>query len=100
MQHDAADELHVEVPHVQRALAGFPHHRERIGQQIVQRLAVGETRAELVGLRAQGLVRELLDLRFFRADHGCHRPQPLQFAIVGGADDFRQEGVNNHQERS
>ena len=41
VQHRAADELHVEVPHVQHALAGFADDSEGLGQQVVERLAVG-----------------------------------------------------------
>ena len=42
VQHDAADELHVEVPHVQHAAAGLADDGEGLGQQVVERLAVGE----------------------------------------------------------
>ena len=37
VQHHAADELHVEVPHVQHALAGLADDGEGFGQQIVER---------------------------------------------------------------
>ena len=56
VQHAAADELHVEVPHVEHAAAGFADDGERLGQQVVERLALGEPLAELGGLRAQLLV--------------------------------------------
>ena len=42
VEHRAADELHVEVPHVEHAAAGFADDGERLGQQVVERLAVGE----------------------------------------------------------
>ena len=42
VQHHAADQLHVVVPHVQHAAAGFADDGERLGQQVVERLAVGE----------------------------------------------------------
>ena len=42
VQHGAADELHVEVPHVQHAAAGLAHDGERLGQQVVERFALGE----------------------------------------------------------
>jgi hypothetical protein len=41
VQGHAADQLHVEVAHLQRALAGFAHHGKGFGQQLVQRLALG-----------------------------------------------------------
>ena len=53
VQHHAADQLHVEVPHVQHAAAGLADDGEGLGQQVVERLAVGEPLAELGGLRAQ-----------------------------------------------
>ena len=56
VQHRAADELHVEVPHVQHAAAGLADDGERLGQQIVERLALGERAAELGGLAAELLV--------------------------------------------
>ena len=45
MQHHAADQLHVEVPHVEHAAAGFADDGKGLGQQVVERLAVGDTRS-------------------------------------------------------
>ena len=56
VQHGAADQLDVEVPHVQHAAAGLADDRERLGQQVVERLAVGEPLPELGRLAAQLLV--------------------------------------------
>ena len=39
VQGQAADELHVEVPHVEHAAAGLAHDREGLGQQVVEGLA-------------------------------------------------------------
>ena len=61
MEHRAADQLDVEVPHVQHAAAGFADHRERFGQQIVERFAVRDALAELGGLGAELFVRQRLD---------------------------------------
>ena len=61
VQHHAADQLHVVVPHLQHAASGFPHHREGFGKKVVERLAVGEAGLELRGLAAQLLVAERLD---------------------------------------
>ena len=40
VQRHAADQLHVEVAHLQRALAGLADDGEGLGQQRVERLAV------------------------------------------------------------
>ena len=45
MQNDAADQLHVEVPHVEDAAAGFAHDGEGLDQQVVERRALGESLA-------------------------------------------------------
>ena len=38
VQHIPADELHIEVPHVQNALAGFADDGKGFGQKVVERL--------------------------------------------------------------
>ena len=43
---DPADELHVEVPHVEHAAARLADHREGLGQEGVDRLALGQPRLE------------------------------------------------------
>ncbi len=58
VQRGAAHDLNVEVlliQHAPRCLAG---HRKRLGQQLVERLAVGQPLLELSGLRAQFVVGE------------------------------------------
>ena len=42
VQYLAAHDLHVEVTHVQHALAGLAAHGEHFGQHVVERLARGE----------------------------------------------------------
>ncbi len=49
MQHDAADELHIEVPHVQNAAAGFAADRERFDQKVVERRAIRHALFEIDG---------------------------------------------------
>ena len=53
VQRGAAHELHLVVELAERAPGGLAHHRERLGQQVVERLAVGEALLERVGERAQ-----------------------------------------------
>jgi hypothetical protein len=64
MEHDAADELHVEVPHAEHAHRCLPHGGERLGKDVVERLAARELLAELGGLRGKLFVRQRLELRF------------------------------------
>ena len=62
VQGGAAHELHRVVELAQRAGRGLADDGERLGQQVVQGLAVGVPLAELVGLRPQLGVGELGDL--------------------------------------
>ncbi len=53
VQHHAADELHVEMPLAERALRRLAHSGEGVRQELVERSAVGDLLAELVGLGAK-----------------------------------------------
>ena len=115
MQHHAADQLHIEVAHVEHAAPGFADHGEGFHQKLVQRFvdqlgaiifelleAVGigvrfvretgqallDALAEFVRLGAQLVVRELLHLRLKRTDGLDPRHQALQFALVLGPEDL------------
>ena len=88
VEHGAADQLDVEVPHVEHAAAGFADDGEGFGQQVVEDLAVGEPLAELGGLAAQLRVGQRLNRRLQGVDLGHDRAHALQFTIVLGADDF------------
>ncbi len=68
VQHHAADQLDVEVALAERAPAGLAAERERLGQQVVERLAVAGALAQRVGLGAQLGVVEQLHLRLDAVD--------------------------------
>ena len=57
VQDDAADQLDIEVPHVEDAAAGFAHGGEGGDQKIVERRALRDLLLELDGLRGQFLDR-------------------------------------------
>ena len=83
MQHHAADELHVEVPHLQHAPARLAHYRKGFGKDFVQSgsqlaiffvgilyriYALANPLTEFVRLRPELLIAELLHLGFERVD--------------------------------
>ena len=84
VEHGAADQLHVEVPHVEHAAAGLAHDGEGLGQQVVERLAVGEALAELGGLAAQLLVGERLERGLEGADLADDRTQTFSDRVRSG----------------
>ena len=45
VQRDAADQLHIEVPHLERAARRLAHHGEGFGQQLIERRAFLQTRS-------------------------------------------------------
>ncbi len=68
MQHDAADQLLIEVAHVQNAPAGLAHDGERFHQQVVERGSLGQFFFEFDGFGGEVDVGKLLDLRLERVD--------------------------------
>ncbi len=95
MQHHPADQLHVEVPHVQDAPAGFADDRKGFRQQIVERGAIGDPLAELDRLFAELFVAQRLDLRFESVDGGNGRAETLDLTLILGADDLREQLANH-----
>ena len=90
VQGDAADQLDVEVPLAEGADAGLAHRRERLGQQVVEGLAVGQPLAEDVGELAQLGVGARLHRRLERVDLGHHRLTATQLFAFAEAQDLGQ----------
>jgi hypothetical protein len=64
VQRGAAHELHVEVAQAEGATARLADRRERLGQEVVERLAVAVAFAQLDRLVLQLLVAEGLEVVF------------------------------------
>ena len=62
VQRHGADELYIKVTHAHGALGSFAHGGKGLGEHVVERLAVGVTLAELIGLGAELLLGHLLKL--------------------------------------
>ena len=103
VQHDAADQLHIEVPHLEDAPAGLAHYGEGLGQELVedglqgQILLVGvldgvkalaNAFAEFDGFTAELLVRKRLHRRLEGVDLLHQRQNALDFPFVTGAKQF------------
>ena len=90
VQHHAADQLHVEVAHAEHALAGFPYHREGLGQDLVEHrplvfkaAGVGQALTELGRAAAQVVVAEGGDV-LLKHVHICDdRLIALELAGIG-----------------
>ena len=90
MQRDAADQLHVEVAHLEHALAALAHHGKGLGQQLFERLALRQALAEFIGLGAQRVVVQSLELRLQLIDLLRGAPVGLQQAVIATAENLVQ----------
>ena len=63
VQHHAADQLHVEMAHVEEAAAGLADHGEGFDEQVVEGGALGDSLFELDGLGGEVDIRQLADAR-------------------------------------
>ncbi len=91
VQRHAADQLHVEVAHLQRALAGLADHGEDLGQQVVERAALLEAGAELGRLALQRLVAERRRGRLERGDLLDDAAILLEQSIVSATENLGEE---------
>ena len=90
MEDDAADELHIKMPHAQNPPSRFPADGKGLGQQAVQGDSGGEPLLKEHGLRHQGSVIELLDLRLQLVDRRHQRLNGLENPFVFGAKNLFQ----------
>ena len=95
VQHHAADELHVVVALLKRALGRFAHRGEGRHENVVKRLPGGQFRAELGGAGAQLLVAELGDLAFQRIDGVDPWPVTFHPAIVDRTEQLLCESAKH-----
>jgi hypothetical protein len=88
MEDDPADELDVEVAHPGRAPGGLADDGEGLGQDVVEGRALGELLLELGGLPPQLVVGQGLDLGFELVDAENKGIDPLEGAVVLGAEEL------------
>ena len=97
VQHHAADQLHVEMAHVEEAAAGLADHREGFDEQVVDGGALRDALFEIDGLGGEVDVRQLAELGLELVD-GRHRGQhAFDLALGLGAKDLRQDVIDNHE---
>jgi hypothetical protein len=97
VKHHAAHQLNVEMAHFEDAPAGLADHGESFQQKIVEGGALGQPFPELDGFGGQGGIGKLAHGRFQIVDGSHFGLHALDLALCLGAEDFRQEGVDNHE---
>ena len=81
VQGDAAHQLYVEVPLTNGALRRLAHGGERLGQQVIETLAIGVSLTELGRLATQLGIVHLLELRLKVVHSGRYFPELLELLI-------------------
>src|SRR6202167_4284785 len=97
VQDDAADQLHVEVAHVEEAAASLADYGESLDEQVVERRSLGQLFLEFDGFGGQIDIGKLLDLRLEVVDGGDDGLNGLDFAFVLGAKNLGQNGVAHRE---
>src|ERR1041385_9094177 len=82
VENDAADQLHVEVTHVQLAAGHFTTDREGLGQDVVQSFPGLKALLELLCLVCEGVIRKLSQAGFEAIDPLYNRADFLDFTII------------------
>jgi hypothetical protein len=95
VQRGAAHHLDVEMALVKHAPGRFTGHRERLGQQVVEILAVLYPLAELVGLGPQLGVGELLDVVGQGVDVVSHPLEALDHAAFTETEQLVQHAMSS-----
>ncbi len=95
VQRDAADQLHVEVPHPQHPLRGLAHHRESLGQHAIEWRAGRDLRLQLGSLGDKLGVGKSLHPRLERVDRLDGAAELLEEAVVAAAEDGLDCGVEH-----
>ena len=115
VQNYAAEDLHVEVPHVLGAAGGLAAGGERFGQQVLERSALGQAFAELRRQAFQLFVAQgahslfqAIDLFEMRSGNdpvrhlrvvGANVAELADVALVAGAEEAGQEPAGRFAER-
>src|SRR5690606_11151443 len=88
VRHHAADQLHVVMPHAVHPPCGFADYGEGFRQQRIQRRAVAEALAELVGLGPQLGIRQRLHVGLKRGNLLGDLAHARNEAVVATAEDL------------
>ena len=82
VQHNPADDLHIERTHPQNAKRCFPHHGESFGKQVIQRFFIGQALTEFSRLGPKLIVTQFLYGLLEGIDFIHKRDNALQVALI------------------
>src|ERR1039458_4326857 len=88
VQHNSADQLYVEVAHVEEPAAGFADHSEGFDEQVVEGRALGQFSLELDGLGGEVGPRKPLHKGLKVVDSRHDGAHLVQFALCPGPENL------------
>ena len=88
MQHHAADDLHIEVPHLQDTPTRLPHHGKGFGQDVIECGALLDLFPELGCFCFQRVIAEFFYSLLQNVDFPHVFLDAFDFPVVFSADDF------------
>ncbi len=91
----AADQLDVEMAHVEDAASGLADHGEGFYEEVVERGALSDSLFKFNGFSGQVDVGELAKLGLQGGDRGHGGQHRFDFALVFSSEDFGQNGINH-----
>ena len=91
MKHDAADQLHRKMPHMQHAVAGLPDGGKGLRQDIIQGFPFRESPLKIRRLCLQLFIRQLAVFIFERLDLFHEGHDFFYFPIRAGSKEFRYD---------
>ena len=95
VQDHAADQLNVEMTHVEHAAAGLADHGKGFDQKVVERGALSDSFFEFNSFSGQIDIGELTKSGFEVGDFRDRRQHALDFTFVFSSEDFGQNGINH-----
>ncbi len=82
MQTNAAQHLHIKMPHAKHAAGGLTHNRKRLRQNIIQCFAVFQPFLELRRMTGQRGIADIPQARFQRIDLVYNQLHALYLFII------------------
>ena len=96
VERDAAEQLNIEMTHLESAPARLAHHRERFGEDRFERLSATDPGAKSLGSCAKLFVGERGERRFQRVDTLDGAMHPSQLPVIASPDDLVEQRLDHH----
>ena len=95
IEHHAADELHIKVPHAEHAAACLAHNSKGLWQQMLQILALGKSVSKFRSFGSKLIIAELLHGWFKLVDFCAAFAILLHEPVIAAAENLGKKGIKH-----